>query len=213
VIDARSQLLESHDTCASSPVRFSTNHHSRVANHQVLIGTAERLESLATHRKQTIATHSNRYRSRQGSRFLSRWFTLTKDVLTPAKFSSSSLQPLAPRMSTAVPGAHRALAWQNLPETANRVEAHVSHRKQTMATPSTRDAARARSICVPFRAPAASLQFPTSATLACPDASGVTSTAQRPQDRAACIALLYALGADPDGYELAIGNFAGWRLL
>jgi hypothetical protein len=174
-------------------VSGSVFYQSPLTSHQILIGTRERLETRATRRKQTIATLSNRYRSRRVSRFLSRRFTR-------AKSSSSGLQPLASNL-------------RRLPDTVSRVEMHLSHRKQTTATASTRHSVCDTFLRVPFAVPASNLQPLASRTLARIRAAGVTSVPQRPQDRAACIALLYALGADPNAHEPAVACPAGWRLL
>lgn len=83
-----------------------------------LIGTPERLETLATCRKQSTGYTSNRYRSRQRPTMLRSPFA--------AHYSRITTYPLG----------------SFLPETAFRVEIHVTYRKQTTGNPSTRDASR-----------------------------------------------------------------------
>jgi hypothetical protein len=89
-----------------------------------LIGTPERLETYVSHRKQKIGHQSNRYRS--CDRF--------------ARFLAAELRAVrkaaAPRLRWRRGDAVR------LPETANRVEMHVSHRKQRIGYVSTRDGTR-----------------------------------------------------------------------
>jgi hypothetical protein len=81
-----------------------------------LIDTPERLETRVSRRKQSIGYTPNRYS-----------FYLTISLFPGC--SASSLQ-------------FPASSFQNLPETAFRVETHVSHRKQTTAYRSTRDGSR-----------------------------------------------------------------------
>jgi hypothetical protein len=90
-----------------------------------LIGTRKRLETPLTHRKQKIATRSNRYSSH---------FIISRPSSTC--WSASSV-PLP------------ASNLQNLPETANRVETHVTHRKQTIGCMATRDRSRLDSDLLP----------------------------------------------------------------
>lgn len=82
-----------------------------------LIGTPERLKTRATCRKQSIGDTSNRYRSRQRPRspFAAHYSRITTYPLHVHAF---------------------------LPETAFRVEPHVTYRKQTTGNPSTRDTSR-----------------------------------------------------------------------
>ncbi len=97
-----------------------------------LIGTPERLETRVTCRKQTTATHSNRYTFHPGLTSL------------PLKHRPSSLQssPVSGILSTEVPSAPRALGWKKLPELPDRVETRPSHRKQGIGYRSTRDTSR-----------------------------------------------------------------------
>ncbi len=184
VTKAKRQRPRTNVACAQRPVRLCTNRHSPVTNHhaltgvsnapprlRALIGTPERLESFVTYRKQTIETHSNRYRSRGDSHLLSRWFTLARKA-----FARANHTPWLPTNRHSPVTPHRSL-----PETAERVETRVSHRKQTAATPSTRDTLRDTSLRIPSAVPAPNPQLPASRTLARIGAAGVTSVPQRDQ--------------------------------
>ncbi len=117
-----------------------------------LIGTPERLETRLSHRKQTPAHPSNRYTSCDASP--APWTLPSIDAqrslalseangstainprslprrLSRARHRSSSLQPLAS-------------SFQKLPETTERVESRVSHRKQSTGYLSTRDSSPSR---------------------------------------------------------------------
>lgn len=191
-------LLKCRLPRTESPLWIFTNHHSPVTNHQILTGTRERLKTRATHRKQTTVTHSNRYESRRRSRFPLHCFTLMNEVFTRAN------QP--PRLST---NHHSPVTTQQpLPDTVSRVETHLSHRKQTMATGSTRHSARGTLLRVPFAVRASSLQLLASRTLACIRAAGVTSVSQREQQTARTYTS-NALGATPTATERPSGTPQG----
>jgi len=106
-----------HQSRCLTRARFSLSVHLRRATRG---GTVNRPSAHVTHRKQTSGHH-------QGRNF-------------PVHF----LLPFSPRILRAdrtflpgVPETLRVLGW--LPETVNRVETHVSHRKQTSGHTSTRN--------------------------------------------------------------------------
>jgi hypothetical protein len=140
----------------------STNHESPVTNHASLIGvpktlcvlgwligTLERLETRVSHRKQRIGTRSNRYSFHPGSMTLHPPFS--------AHRSRAALPGAPAARGLGVPETFRVLGrWSGgaLPETAERVETRVTHRKQSTAYLSTRDGFDRRSIVThsPFAA-------------------------------------------------------------
>lgn len=101
-----------------SAILLPTSYESRVTDHVALIGTPQRLETHASHRKQTAGAPPNRYSSHRGSVSL--------------------------RSPSAADSGRKALRSSGrLPDTANRVETCVTHSKQKAATRSTRDRSRA----------------------------------------------------------------------
>jgi hypothetical protein len=140
------RILLRRFTRAKHSVLLPTSYESRFTNHAKLIGTPERLETRVNHRKQTIGIQSNRYRSRdacpvlppssRGRSFRSRWFALTKEALTrlPRAMARGAKYLISLSRHSSLGTRH----WSRLPDTAKRVETYVSHRKQTIATCSTR---------------------------------------------------------------------------
>jgi hypothetical protein len=93
-----------------------------------LIGTPERLETRLSHTKQTKATRSNRYSSH-----------------LPVLPFTNHQSRITSHQSRCLPGALNAafrVGAEKLPDTANRVETHVTRRKQTIGYASTRHSSR-----------------------------------------------------------------------
>jgi hypothetical protein len=149
---ARPRIPNSRRPFASArrPKPRSSSLQPPASDFRGLIGTPQRLRTHLSYRKQTIGSPPNppnRYSSRlpdSRPRGPSRVVILSPSQRTknPSSYelSQNRLPATASRQRN---GLHTNYA--RLPETANRVETHVSYRKQTIATCSTRDGTRASS--------------------------------------------------------------------